>query len=126
MENFNPSEFNIFVKQYEILTGDTEKLKAQLLFYKNEFELEVLGEETFESLNSDTTNYELVVEYRKDNADKVWTMRLEDNDMTCNDFIIKKNEDYYSLIEFIKKFNLHDKLEANFIDKPIKAIKNKI
>lgn len=118
MENFNHPDFKIYVQQYAILTGDTEKLKAQLLLYQNDFELEILGEETFQSLNSSTTCYELVVEYNKETTYQLWTMTLEDNDMECNDFIIKKNNDYHSLIEFIKRLKLHDKLELQLTDKP--------
>ena len=32
--------------------------------------------------------------------------------------IIKKNNDYHSLIEFIKRLKLHDKLELQLTDKP--------
>lgn len=117
MENFNHPDFKIYVQQYAILTGDTDKLKAQLLLSHNDFELEILGEETFQSLNPSTTCYELVIEYNKESTYQLWTMTLEDNDMECNDFIIKKNQDYHSLIEFIKKLKLHDKLEVQFIDK---------
>lgn len=51
-------------------------------------------------------------------------MPLEPNDIECNDFIIKKNEDFFNLFQFIKKFQLQNKLENQFKEKkPLKKTK---
>lgn len=119
MKKFDYPGFTITVTQNAILTGDVYSKKGQLFLSKDSIEIDILDNEYFESLSDSTSRYELSVEYENDSFYDLWTMDLEVNDLSCNDFIVKKNADHDSLIKFIQKLTLHDKLDNKFQEKNI-------
>lgn len=124
MEHFQPSEFSITVNQHSILTDNISSKKAYLILSENTVDINLLDNDCFDYVDDSITRYELVVEYEDSSHYDLWTMPLEPNDIECNDFIIKKNEDFFNLFQFIKKFQLQNKLENQLKEKkPLKKTK---
>lgn len=117
MNNVLPSEFTVSVQQYDIMTGDSYTKKAQLILFNNSFEVELIEDDCFEILDSNTTRFELIVEYKNNSSYDLWLMSLVVNDLSCNDFIIKPNDDFKNLQQFIAKFELYEKLDKQFTEK---------
>ena len=125
MISFKHPDISVKIFQIGRISGNSESLPAEIYLENGDSRdlgIIVTENELFTSNGNEQGYYELHVEYDGLHCEaKDWILRLDVNDLECNDFTFQDPNETEDIIRFIEKLLLSDILFGNLTDKTSSA-----